>query len=74
MSRRRQTVWTETPVSSAICFKEKELPEQGDNVKCQSAGPAVVAGEERIGFREPFAAVWAEVAAFAKEQDYLFSQ
>ena len=34
----------------------------------------MVAGEERIGFREPFAAVWAEVAAFAKEQDYLFSQ
>lgn len=55
-------------------FSGKGLPEQGDNVKCQSAGPAVVAGEERIGFREPFAAVWAEVAAFAKEQDYLFSQ
>ena len=74
MSRRRQTVWTETPVSSALCFKEKVCRSRGDNVKCQPAGPAVVAGEERIGFREPFAAVWAEVAAFAKKQDYLFSQ
>lgn len=73
MSRRRQTVWTETPVSSAICFKERSAG-AGRQCKCQSAGPAVVAGEERIGFREPFAAVWAEVAAFAKEQDYLFSQ
>ncbi len=73
MSRRRQTVWTETPVSSASCFKERSAG-AGDKVECQPAGPAVVAGEERIGFREPFAAVWAEVAAFAKKQDYLFSQ
>ena len=54
-------------------FDRKGLPKQGNNVKCQPACPAMVAWQERVGFREAFMAGGAEIASFPKDQDYLFS-
>ena len=54
-------------------FHGKGLAEQGYNVECKPACPAVVAGQERAGFRKTFAAGGTEVTPFTKDQDYVFT-
>ena len=54
-------------------FYGKGLAEQGYNVECKPACPAVVAGQERAGFRKTFAAGGTEVTPFTKDLDYVFA-
>lgn len=51
-------------------FIGKGLAKLGNNVECK---PAVVAGQERVGFRETFAAGGEEIVPLTKSQYYLFT-
>ena len=54
-------------------FHGKGLTKQGKDVECKSACPAVIARQERAGFRKTFVTGRAEIALFTKDQDDLFS-
>lgn len=54
-------------------FHGKGLTKQGNDVECKSACPAVIARQERVGFRKTFVAERAEIAPFTKDQGDLFS-
>lgn len=54
-------------------FHGKGLTKQGKDVECKSACPAVIARQERAGFRKTFVTGRAEIALFTKDQDDPFS-